>query len=245
MCPVPVVVGRIVVAVHEVPAAPVVDVAVAVVVDPVRPAAGAVLALVDPDVLGKIRMRDVDTCVDDGDGDVRAARGDGPRFLRVDVRVRGAARPVHLLARVVEAPLLREGRVVRNVGRMEDEVRLRVGDARVLLEGTDRPARVRRAYRDDGAVDLREALRRPGIDCAEHTGPPHGADVRLEADDDRAGHRSRFPGRLRTLASFLIPVPGTLHDNFALRDPLPEVGDWLHFLTCKLPARLRKKEKTP
>jgi hypothetical protein len=43
-----VIVERVVVLVDEVPAAPVVDVAVAVVVDAVRPAARAVLALVDP-----------------------------------------------------------------------------------------------------------------------------------------------------------------------------------------------------
>ena len=48
--PVAVVVHRVVVIVHEVPAAPVVDVAVVVVVDPVRPAAAAVLARVDPDL---------------------------------------------------------------------------------------------------------------------------------------------------------------------------------------------------
>src|SRR4029450_14083922 len=95
---------RVVVVLYEVPAAPVVDVAVAVFVDSVRPAAGAILALVDPDVLGELRMCNVDARVDDGDGDVRAACGDGPRFLRVDVRVGGAARPVPLLAPRAECP---------------------------------------------------------------------------------------------------------------------------------------------
>ena len=99
-----VVVGRIVVAVHEVPPAPVVDVAVAVIVEAVRPAAGAVLARIDPDVLREVRMRDVDAGVDDGDHDVRAPGRDRPRFLRVDVRVGGARRVVHGLAGVVEAP---------------------------------------------------------------------------------------------------------------------------------------------
>ena len=41
------------------------------------------------------------------------------------------------------------------------------------------------------------------------------------------GYPERFPSRLRTLASFLIPVPGTYHDNFQLADPLPELADWL------------------
>ena len=141
-------------------------------------------------------MRDVDAGVDDRDRDARTARRDGPRLLGVDVRVGRARREVHRLARVVEAPLLREGRVIRRGGGVEDEVRLRVGDPRVLLECANRPVRVRRAHGDDGAVDLREVLRRPSVDCAEHTGPPLGRDVRLEADDDRARDRSRSSCRV-------------------------------------------------
>jgi predicted ATP-grasp superfamily ATP-dependent carboligase len=60
-----------------------------------------------------------------------------------------------------------------------------------------------------------------------------------------AGYPGRFPGRLRTLLSFLLPVPGTVHDNFALNDPLPELGDWLDFLTRRLPSRVRKRLQTP
>ena len=192
-----VVVGRVVVVVHEVPAAPVVDVAVAVVVDPVRPAARAVLTLVDPDVLSEIGMRHVDTGVDDRDRDARTAGRDRPRLLGVDVRVRSPCAEVDRLARVVEAPLLRERRIVRrHVGRVEDEVRLRVRDARVLLEGADRPLRIRRAHRDDGAVDLGEMLHGPGAHCTEHAGPPLGGDVALEADDDRARHRGGSLGRV-------------------------------------------------
>ena len=55
--PVPLVVCRVVVAVDEVPAAPVVDVAVAVVVDVIRATAAAVLSGVDPRVRGEIGMR--------------------------------------------------------------------------------------------------------------------------------------------------------------------------------------------
>ena len=99
-----VVVRRVVVVVHEVPAAPVVDVAVAVVVEAVRPAARAVLALVDPDVLGEIGVRHVDTGVDDRDGDVGASGGDGPRLLRVDVRIGRAGRVVHRLASCCRGP---------------------------------------------------------------------------------------------------------------------------------------------
>jgi len=42
-----------------------------------------------------------------------------------------------------------------------------------------------------------------------------------------AGYPRRYPGRLRTLLSFLTPVRGTFHDNFQWKDPLPEAGDWL------------------
>lgn len=43
-----------------------------------------------------------------------------------------------------------------------------------------------------------------------------------------AGYPEPYPGRLATLASFLTPMPGTVHDLFQWSDPLPEVGDWLH-----------------
>jgi hypothetical protein len=33
-------------------------------------------------------------------------------------------------------------------------------------------------------------------------------------------------------------MPGARHDNFMLRDPLPELGDWLDFALRRLPARL-------
>ncbi|HWY57531.1 MAG TPA: ATP-grasp domain-containing protein [Terriglobales bacterium] len=43
------------------------------------------------------------------------------------------------------------------------------------------------------------------------------------------GFPGKYPGRLRTLASVLTPVPGTVHDLFTWKDPLPELGDWLDF----------------
>lgn len=55
----------------------------------------------------------------------------------------------------------------------------------------------------------------------------------------------KFPGRLRTLVNFLFPVPGTYHDNFALRDPLPELGDWLDFSLRRLSAQLKKRAAEP
>lgn len=44
------------------------------------------------------------------------------------------------------------------------------------------------------------------------------------------GYPRTYPGRLQTLFSVLTPAPGTFHDNFQLRDPMPEVGDWLSFI---------------
>ena len=44
------------------------------------------------------------------------------------------------------------------------------------------------------------------------------------------GYPRAYPGKWRTLASELIPSRGTLHDNFTVDDPLPELGDWLYFV---------------
>src|ERR1700694_717328 len=43
-----------------------------------------------------------------------------------------------------------------------------------------------------------------------------------------AGYPARYPGRLRTLLSVLTPTPGTYHDLFQWRDPLPELADWIN-----------------
>jgi predicted ATP-grasp superfamily ATP-dependent carboligase len=51
----------------------------------------------------------------------------------------------------------------------------------------------------------------------------------------------QYPQRLAALKDFLVPVRGTFHDNFMLRDPLPELGDWLDFALRRLPARWRKR----
>lgn len=42
------------------------------------------------------------------------------------------------------------------------------------------------------------------------------------------GYPGAFPNRLRTLFQVFTPVPGTYHDLFQWRDPLPEFGDWLN-----------------
>jgi predicted ATP-grasp superfamily ATP-dependent carboligase len=45
-----------------------------------------------------------------------------------------------------------------------------------------------------------------------------------------AGYPGRFPGRWSTLLAELTPRIGTFHDNFIWHDPLPELGDWIHFV---------------
>ena len=39
---------------------------------------------------------------------------------------------------------------------------------------------------------------------------------------------ARVPGRLDALRDFLTPVRGTLHDNFTLDDPIPELAEWVN-----------------
>ena len=57
-----------------------------------------------------------------------------------------------------------------------------------------------------------------------------------------AGYPGKYPARLATLINFTLPVRGTFHDNFTLRDPLPELGDWLDFLFRRLLAAAKKKD---
>ena len=44
------------------------------------------------------------------------------------------------------------------------------------------------------------------------------------------GYPRSYPSRLGTLLKVLTPVPGTYHDLFQWRDPLPEFADWINFL---------------
>ncbi len=55
-----------------------------------------------------------------------------------------------------------------------------------------------------------------------------------------AGYPVRFPSRLGTTLAVLSPSAGTMHDNFALDDPLPELGDWLHFFVHRVPGALHR-----
>jgi predicted ATP-grasp superfamily ATP-dependent carboligase len=44
------------------------------------------------------------------------------------------------------------------------------------------------------------------------------------------GFPGKFPRRLPTLLAELTPKPGTFHDNFEWKDPLPELGDWIRLI---------------
>ncbi len=57
-----------------------------------------------------------------------------------------------------------------------------------------------------------------------------------------AGYAGAYPERLRTLLQVLTPVPGTYHDLFQWRDPLPELGDWLNLFTRLAKDSRRRKE---
>ena len=52
-----------------------------------------------------------------------------------------------------------------------------------------------------------------------------------------SGYPGTYPGRLHTLLQVLTPVPGTYHDLFQWRDPLPECADWLNFFKRLLGGR--------
>ena len=92
--------------------------------------------------------------------------------------------------------------------------------------GVDFPALLARMVEDGDITPSTEY--RSGVRCrwllgdARHLievwkGPPRG-------------YPSPYPGRMQTLIDVLTPVPGTYHDLFQWRDPLPELGDWLYML---------------
>ncbi len=51
------------------------------------------------------------------------------------------------------------------------------------------------------------------------------------------GYPGRYPGRMRTLLDVLTPVPGTYHDLFQWKDPLPELADWVNAFSRTLKGR--------
>ena len=97
--------------------------------------------------------------------------------------------------------------------------------------GADFPALVATLVAE-GDVDVPPPYRE-GVRCRWILGDVrHLIEVWRGAPDAYPG---TFPTRLKTLTDVLIPTPGTWHDNFAWQDPLPELGDWLHFFSRKVP----------
>ena len=52
-----------------------------------------------------------------------------------------------------------------------------------------------------------------------------------------SGYPGHHPRRLGTLIEVLTPVPGTYHDLFQWRDPLPELADWLYAFSRTMKGR--------
>lgn len=58
-----------------------------------------------------------------------------------------------------------------------------------------------------------------------------------------AGYPEAYPGRWRTLANVLTPVPGTHHDLFQWQDPLPELGDWFNITGRLIKTRTARETR--
>jgi predicted ATP-grasp superfamily ATP-dependent carboligase len=102
--------------------------------------------------------------------------------------------------------------------------------ALAVFAGVDFPALLAALAENKGP--LPSSSYRPGVRCRWLLGDVrHLVEVWQGAP---AGYPGAFPTRLRTLADVLLPVRGTYHDNFTWRDPLPALGDWIHFLLRSL-----------
>ena len=177
----------------EVPALPVVAIAVAVVVDAVgalvaveRVRAG--LARVERDLVGEVGMARQHARVDDADGDARAG-GLGPRLGDVHVGVRCPGRVVaaaagqeHLLADVLQAP----ERAVVAVGaeRGLDGHRLGVDDVRVTVELGDGLGQLALVGADDLGVGQRARAPQRDVGVGAHVRALGGVEAGLAAHDD-------------------------------------------------------------
>ena len=139
---------RVVVAVDEVPAAPVVDEAVAVVVATVGLLAAAVLTRVSPQVRSEVGVVVGEPRVGDRHQRRGPAGRDGPGIGRVDVGVRRARRSLHRLAGVREPPQLAEAGIVARSPRAGSGSSAARRAPRASARARARPrARTRRARR--------------------------------------------------------------------------------------------------
>ena len=184
---------RLGVAADEVVAVDVVDVAVAVVVDPV---AGDLAGVLPGD---RIEVGAVEAVagVDVGDDRGRRAEGVGPGVERVDV-VAGdrAGEALDPGAGVVECPLLGEERIVRNRRRCAEGVRFSDRDGGVGAQFGDR-AGDRLARFDRDQLEARSAEVGLVVDFGFGAGAGLLGAIgsRFPLDDDAAGHRACRRGR--------------------------------------------------
>jgi len=156
----------------------------------------------------------------------------------VDRRVRDAALPL-LQALRWHGPAMVEFRIRADGTPVFLEVNGRFWNSLALAihSGVDFPLLLARIGFDGDVSPVREY--QTGVRCRWWLG-----DVRHVAAVMRgrpAGFEGHFPGRLKTLAAFLTPVPGTRHDNFTWDDPLPEIGDWIDFLGRRVPRALHAR----
>lgn len=80
---------------------------------------------------------------------------------------------------------------------------------------------------ENGDIENKPSFRR-GVVCRWFLGDfRHGIEVLRGAP---AGYPRPYPNPLQTMLALVTPKPGTYHDNFQWRDPLPELGDWVNFL---------------
>ena len=104
-----------------------------------------------------------------------------------------------------------------------------------VYAGADFPSRLAElAEKGDVVTDTRY---RSGVRCRWLLGDlRHLGEVWKGAPPSFPG---AYPGRFKALFDFMVPVAGTYHDNFTLRDPWPEVGDWLDFIFRRLPGSMK------
>lgn len=101
--------------------------------------------------------------------------------------------------------------------------------------GADFPALLARMA-EEGDIEANLTYRR-GVRCRWFLG-----DVRHLIEvwkGPPAGYPGVYPSRLGTLLQALAPVPGTYHDLFQWKDPMPELGDWVNLFARVLRKRSR------
>jgi predicted ATP-grasp superfamily ATP-dependent carboligase len=99
--------------------------------------------------------------------------------------------------------------------------------------GVDFPALLVRMA-ENGDIDPSFGYRR-GVRCRWLLGDAHH--LAAVWSGPPVGYPGRYPGRLRTLLDVLTPVPGTRHDLFQWRDPLPELADWIRAFSRTVKGR--------